>query len=176
MRSPFRGTLCALALLLGTAAVTTVAAEASKEQVPKETIDDLFTQVKNGLKFLFVGGKGGVGKTTTSSGIALQLADRGFEVLLISTDPAHSLSDAFRPLKFTGEPQKIAGVAGERLSVMEVDPVGTMQIEMNEWSALLKQIPGVAEMGQKLGEAEAEEKEDGRNALNKMLTFEYRFY
>lgn len=44
--------------------------------------------------FLFVGGKGGVGKTSTSSAIAIALSDQGFRTLVVSTDPAHSLGDA----------------------------------------------------------------------------------
>ncbi|WP_304455796.1 ArsA family ATPase [Nocardiopsis sp. YSL2] len=42
----------------------------------------------------FVGGKGGVGKTTLAAARALALADAGLRVLVLSTDPAHSLGDA----------------------------------------------------------------------------------
>jgi len=48
---------------------------------------------------LFVGGKGGVGKTTTAAALALVAASRGRRCLLVSTDPAHSLADLFgRPI------------------------------------------------------------------------------
>jgi arsenite-transporting ATPase len=48
---------------------------------------------------LFFGGKGGVGKTTCASAMALAASRRGRRVLLVSTDPAHSTSDIFeRPI------------------------------------------------------------------------------
>jgi arsenite-transporting ATPase len=43
---------------------------------------------------LFFGGKGGVGKTTVAAARALQSAGEGTRTLLVSTDPAHSTSDA----------------------------------------------------------------------------------
>src|SRR5659263_144758 len=46
-------------------------------------------------KYLFYTGKGGVGKTSTACATAVTLADSGEKVLLISTDPASNLQDAF---------------------------------------------------------------------------------
>ena len=59
------------------------------------------------MRIILFTGKGGVGKTTTASATALRLAERGMKTLLLSTDIAHSLSDALdQPL--TGEPSEVA--------------------------------------------------------------------
>lgn len=57
-------------------------------------------------KLIFVGGKGGTGKTTTSSAISLHLSEQGHKILLFSTDPAHSLSDSFN-IKINDYPTRI---------------------------------------------------------------------
>lgn len=46
-------------------------------------------------KFVFFGGKGGVGKTTSSASYAYRCAKQGRKTLVVSTDPAHSLCDIF---------------------------------------------------------------------------------
>lgn len=46
-------------------------------------------------KILFVGGKGGVGKSTSASALALAYSKSGKRTLLVSTDPAHNLGDIF---------------------------------------------------------------------------------
>ncbi|MCZ7532919.1 MAG: ArsA family ATPase [Acidimicrobiia bacterium] len=47
------------------------------------------------MRIILVTGKGGVGKTTVSAATAIMAADRQHRTLVMSTDPAHSLADAF---------------------------------------------------------------------------------
>jgi len=49
----------------------------------------------NMKKFIFFGGKGGTGKTTCAGAYALKKSREDKNVLVVSTDPAHSLADAF---------------------------------------------------------------------------------
>ena len=70
-------------------------------------------------RLLLFGGKGGVGKTTTSSATAVWLADAGLKVLLVSSDPAHSTSDSL-DVKLGPVPVEVEGVPG--LFGLEMDP------------------------------------------------------
>ncbi len=74
------------------------------------------------MRIILFSGKGGVGKTTVSASTGVKLAQMGYKTIVVSSDPAHSLSDAFgieesERLKAKGLPIKI----GNNLWIQEID-------------------------------------------------------
>lgn len=76
-----------------------------------------------GCRFVVMGGKGGVGKTSSAAALALRCADAGLRTLIVSTDPAHSLGDVLQ-LSLAGrqEPVPVEDASHRRLFALEVDP------------------------------------------------------
>ena len=82
------------------------------------TLNNLLEKKK--LRFLLFGGKGGVGKTSCAASTAVWFAkNTDKKILIISTDPAHSLADSLDQ-KIGGEIRPINGI--ENLSGLEIDP------------------------------------------------------
>ena len=74
-------------------------------------------------RYLFFGGKGGVGKTTAASATALYLLNKlkqNDSILLFSTDPAHSLSDSL-DVKIGNRLVEVKQLRGARLFAYEMD-------------------------------------------------------
>lgn len=74
---------------------------------------------------VFVGGKGGVGKTSLTSAIALARARAGSRVLVVSTDPAHNLGHLWE--RAVGD--DVIGLWSEgagRVDGVEIDPARTV--------------------------------------------------
>ncbi|MGI9472860.1 MAG: TRC40/GET3/ArsA family transport-energizing ATPase, partial [Rubripirellula sp.] len=74
---------------------------------------------QNPTRHLFFTGKGGVGKTSMACVTAVQLADQGLRVLLVSTDPASNLDEVLEtPL--THRPTAVA--SAQNLFALNIDP------------------------------------------------------
>ncbi|WP_298888845.1 ArsA family ATPase [uncultured Serinicoccus sp.] len=80
----------------------------------------MLSGLADGREVLFVGGKGGVGKTAVASALGLALARGGRRVLVVSTDPAHNLGHLWgRPVG--DETVELAPL----LRGLEIDPART---------------------------------------------------
>jgi arsenite-transporting ATPase len=78
-----------------------------------------FFESKPDLKFMFTGGKGGVGKTICAAGIAYHFAEKGEKTLIVSLNPVHSLSSVFGQELWGGQIKPVKGI--DNLWACEVD-------------------------------------------------------
>src|SRR6056297_2540421 len=78
----------------------------------------------DGPDYVLYGGKGGVGKTTMAAATALDTARSGTPTLVVSTDPAHSLSDTFET-EIPSEPGRIRDDVP--LYAAEIDPEAALE-------------------------------------------------
>ena len=79
------------------------------------------------MRLIIYTGKGGTGKTVTSCATALKLANLGKRTIVISADPAHTLSDAFNMPEILHEPKEVA----PNLRALQIDPVAEMSAQYN---------------------------------------------
>lgn len=86
-------------------------------------------QEKPTLKYIFFGGKGGVGKTTLAGAAAIWAALQGRNTLLASTNPVHSLSGLLNQDVF-GKPTAVQGVPN--LFAYEIDTRDTIEKSKRE--------------------------------------------
>lgn len=78
-----------------------------------------------GRRILFVGGKGGVGKTSLASALAVARSRAGARVLVVSTDPAHNLGHLWAT-QVGDEPVRLGTWGQGSVDGMEIDPHGTI--------------------------------------------------
>ena len=83
-----------------------------------------FVRSKPGLKYMFFGGKGGVGKTVMAGATALHIADQGKRTILASTNPVHSLTGLLGQNVY-GKPTPVTGV--NNLWAYEIDTKETIE-------------------------------------------------
>jgi arsenite-transporting ATPase len=86
-------------------------------------------------RVLLFTGKGGVGKTTAAAATALRCADEGLRTMVLSTDPAHSLADAYGvPLGPIGSP------VTDHLWGQQMDAQERFEDSWHEIQAWLRQV------------------------------------
>ncbi len=115
----------------------------------------LLNDLSQTVQVLFLGGKGGVGKTSTASAVALHRARTGGRVLLVSTDPAHNIGHLwereigdeivtlFDAASNAGGADAVDAGATHghgRLDAVEVDPQRTVAAHVREVGETLRSM------------------------------------
>ncbi|QAU12677.1 arsenic-transporting ATPase [Halorubrum sp. BOL3-1] len=113
------------------------------------TVDEGVADLPAGVdapEYVLYGGKGGVGKTTMAAATGLASAAGGVRTLVVSTDPAHSLSDTYET-EIPAEPARIR--EDVPLYAAEIDPDAAMEEGM--FGAEGDPLGGLGEMGDAMG-------------------------
>ena len=114
------------------------------------TVDEDVADLPAGVDapdYVLYGGKGGVGKTTMAAATGLASAAGGVRTLVVSTDPAHSLSDTYET-EIPAEPARIR--EDVPLYAAEIDPDAAVDEGM--FGADGDPLGGLGEMGDAMGE------------------------
>ncbi len=133
------------------------------------------------LKYIFFGGKGGVGKTVVAGVAALWAAQQGKNTLLVSTNPAHSLSSMLDQDVF-GKPTPVRGV--DKCSALEIDVRDTIEQskrEIREKISWFLQFANITAKAEDFIESATlnpafEESAMFENMIDIMFRDEYEFY
>lgn len=95
------------------------------------------------MRVILYTGKGGTGKSVIACATGLKTASLGYETLIVSSDPAHTLGDALEK-KITDSPTKVH----ENLWAIQVDPIKEMQKNyavIQQWLTSLLSAKGIEE-------------------------------
>lgn len=88
-------------------------------------------------RVLFVGGKGGVGKTSVSSALAYAHATANKRVLLVSTDPAHNLGHLWG-MQLSDAPTRLVTIGEGFVDGVEIDPDATLERHLDRVRDLMR--------------------------------------
>ncbi|MFA9515845.1 ArsA family ATPase [Halopenitus sp. H-Gu1] len=109
-------------------------------------------------EYVLYGGKGGVGKTTMAAATGLSSAAEGTSTLVVSTDPAHSLSDTYG-VEIPARPSRIR--EDIPLYAAEIDPDAAM--DEGIFGTEGDPLGGLGDLGGMAGMAETDSDPDGPN-------------
>ncbi len=123
-------------------------ATAPTERLVSTSMDEFFRQ-RAGLRYVFFGGKGGVGKTVLAGATAARLARDGRRTLLASTNPVHSLSNLLSQDVF-GRATAVSGIPN--LWAFEIDTKDAIERSKREIREKIQWFLKFAEISTKADE------------------------